>query len=98
MATKEQVQAAAAQLRDRQIAYKVLFGSNAPAVKTVMDDLAQFCRANVTTFDANDRVHAAMEGRREVYLRIQEHLEMPVSHFLASRLNINVVEKTDEDE
>ncbi len=45
-----------------------------PAGQEVLIDLAKFCRANVTCFDPDPRVHAALEGRREVWLRIQQHL------------------------
>lgn len=39
-------------------------------------DLARFCRADQSTFHADARVHAVLEGRREVWLRIQEHLRL----------------------
>jgi len=36
----------------------------------VLADLARFCRANESTFHADPRTHALLEGRREVWLRI----------------------------
>lgn len=42
----------------------------------VLKDLAKFCRAFDTTFHENERAHALIEGRREVWLRIQNHLNM----------------------
>lgn len=45
----------------------------------VLQDLAKFCRANETTFDADPRIHAVLEGRREVWLRIQQHLNLSPS-------------------
>jgi len=42
----------------------------------VLDDLAKFCRAHETTFNPDPRVHAVLEGRREVWLRIQHHLKL----------------------
>jgi len=42
----------------------------------VMVDLAKFCRANESTFHADARAHAVAEGRREVWLRIQRHLQL----------------------
>lgn len=42
----------------------------------VMNDLAKFCRANESTFNQDARAHAVAEGRREVWLRIQKHLNM----------------------
>lgn len=42
----------------------------------VLADLAQFCRANETTFHENERAHVLAEGRREVWLRISKHLHL----------------------
>lgn len=42
----------------------------------VMEDLAKFCRAHESTFHPDPRVHAALEGRREVWLRIQAHMNL----------------------
>lgn len=61
-------------LKDRTTAYKLVFGT--AAGEEVLKDLAQFCRANASTFEADPRKHAALEGRREVWLRIQKHLNL----------------------
>jgi hypothetical protein len=42
----------------------------------VLRDLAKFCRAHQTTFHLDPRAHALAEGRREVWLRIQQHLQL----------------------
>ena len=42
----------------------------------VLSDLARFCRANQSTFHPDARAHAVAEGRREVWLRIQSHLQL----------------------
>lgn len=42
----------------------------------VLVDLAKFCRAHQTTFHQDARAHAVAEGRREVWLRIQQHLQL----------------------
>lgn len=47
-----------------------------PAGTEVLEDLATFCRAHTTTFHADARAHAVAEGRREVWLRIQRHLNL----------------------
>jgi hypothetical protein len=39
----------------------------------VRTDLAHFCRANETCFHADPRIHAVLEGRREVFLRMMRH-------------------------
>ena len=55
---------------------------NQPAMQEMLIDLAQFCRANETCviLDKNGRVDEAftkiLEGRREVWLRIQQHLNL----------------------
>lgn len=61
-------------LRTRRQAYQLAFGS--PAGKAVLSDLARFCRANETCFHPDERLHAVAEGRREVFLRIQRHLNL----------------------
>lgn len=60
----------------RQQAYQQTFGGGSPFIKLALGDLARFCRANESTFHPDQRVHAVLEGRREVYLRIKQHLEM----------------------
>src|SRR5512146_1060172 len=44
----------------------------------VLADLARFCRANEPCFMKDDRYHALLEGRREVWLRIQNELKLPI--------------------
>lgn len=63
-------------LGKRQQAYHRVFDRESPFVKDVLDDLAKFCRAEATTFHPDQRVHAALEGRREVWLRISQHLNL----------------------
>lgn len=58
----------------RQHNYKLTFRS--PPGQEVLQDLAKFCRATRSTFHENDRAHALAEGRREVWLRISNHLNM----------------------
>lgn len=58
----------------RQSAYVNTF--QGPHGDIVLEDLAKFCRADESTFHENDRAHALLEGRREVWLRIQEHLNL----------------------
>ena len=60
--------------RNKSRAYKLTFGN--PAGSEVLEDLALFCRANETCFHPDPRMHAVAEGRREVWLRIQQHLNM----------------------
>lgn len=67
---------------NRQAAYKRLF-ADSPDQQQIIADLAQFCRGNVSTFHADARIHALMEGRREVYLRIMQHLDLDLESLWA---------------
>lgn len=59
-------------IRERKLSYQQACGSETTAI--FMQDLARFCRADRSCFDSDSRRHALAEGRREVWLRIQEHL------------------------
>lgn len=68
-------------LADRQRAYMLTFGE--VAGKAVLADLAVFCRANETCVVPGDRDRTyVLEGRREVYLRIRDHLDATVEQLL----------------
>jgi len=58
----------------RRTAYVNTFEN--PMGREVLADLARFCRANATTFHPDARMHAVAEGRREVWLRIAQHLNL----------------------
>lgn len=70
------------QLRDyflgRGMAYRRVFDPQNQFTETVLKDLAQFCRAHESTFHTDPRAHAVMEGRREVWLRIQTFLQLDI--------------------
>ena len=61
-------------LNERRYAYQKTF--NGPLAEVVLKDLARFCRAHESTFHDNERVQSKMDGRREVWLRVQEHLRL----------------------
>ena len=61
-------------LGDRRYAYQTTF--KGPLADVVLRDLARFCRAHESTFHVDPRAHAVAEGRREVWLRIQNHLKL----------------------
>lgn len=61
---------------NRQRAYRVTFDPHSVINQRVLSDLAKFCRANESTFHPDARAHAVAEGRREVWLRIQNHLKL----------------------
>jgi hypothetical protein len=58
----------------RQQAYRSVFAG--PEGKIVLADLVRFCRAQASTFHPDPRASAQLDGRREVFLRIQEHTQL----------------------
>lgn len=62
-------------LRGRKRAYVDTFSN--PVGQVVLADLISYCRVLDNNFDANSRVHAYYEGRRDVALRILHHLNLP---------------------
>jgi hypothetical protein len=68
-------------LWSRQYAYRQVFKGE--YAKIVLSDLADFCRANESTFDVNERKHVLAEGRREVILRIGQHLNLDADQLWA---------------
>ena len=61
-------------LGDRRYAYRTMF--KGPLSDVVLKDLARFCFAHHSTMHVDPRAHAMSEGRREVWLRIQNHLNL----------------------
>jgi hypothetical protein len=58
----------------RQTAYLKTFQGHYSDV--VLRDLAKFCRAHTSTFHPDPHIAAKMDGRREVWLRISQHLQL----------------------
>lgn len=63
---------------ERRYAYTMVFDPKNMYTKRVLFDLAKFCRAHEPTFHKDPRIHAMLEGRRDVWLRIQEQLNLNV--------------------
>ena len=61
-------------LLERQYAYRKTF--DGPLAAIVLKDLARFCRAHESTHEPNERDSILFEGRRQVWLRLQEHLKL----------------------
>lgn len=60
----------------RANAYRRTFSGDNDS-NVVLVDLARFCRAHTSTGHADANVAARLDGRREVWLRIQHHLNLP---------------------
>ena len=58
----------------RRTAYRAALQN--PMGDIVLDDLAKFCRAHESTGHSDPAVAARLDGRREVWLRIQQHLRL----------------------
>ena len=64
-------------LGQRKTAYHLVFRKDQPADMEVLADLARFCRANESCVVPGDRDRTLLlEGRREVFLRITQHLNL----------------------
>jgi hypothetical protein len=66
------------ELLARGQAYKETFGGE--RAKAVLDDLARFCHANSTTHvEGDSHGTSQLEGRRQVWLRIQGYRDLAQS-------------------
>lgn len=63
-------------LLGRARAYRRVFGTRDADTDKVMRDLAKFCRAHSSTAAKDPVLSARLDGRREVWLRIQSHLQL----------------------
>ena|SRR5215813_8759740 len=89
--------------RARRRSYQLAFGS--PAGQDILNDLADFCCAAVPCVAAQKGhpvdVHRTMilEGRREVWLRIQKYLNLTPEHIflLATGRHVQIEQETEDD-
>ena len=63
--------------------YISVFDEESPVVENILSDLKIFCRANESTFHADPRIHAMLEGRREVWLHIERQLKLQPDELVA---------------
>jgi hypothetical protein len=68
-------------LMGRRTAYQQVF--QGVHGEKVLADLAKFCRAHQSTAHADPHVAARLDGRREVWLRIAEHLNLSADQLWA---------------
>lgn len=60
----------------RRTQYIRVFDFENSNAQAVLQDLAKFCRASESTFHPDPRIEGRLDGRREVWLRIQHHLQL----------------------
>lgn len=65
-------------LTSRKRAYQITFDPDNQHAQAVLRDLAHFCRSQESTFHPDARVEGRLDGRREVWLRITQHLKLSV--------------------
>jgi hypothetical protein len=63
-------------LAGRAASYHRVFVQEGIDATIVLADLAKFCRAHDSTGHPDAHVAARLDGRREVWLRIQHHLKL----------------------
>lgn len=98
MSIRETVSKTFAFVRDRKKAYQLLFDSSKPPARIVLADLSKFCRAHETCVVPGDRDRTLLlEGRREVFLRITQHLHIPEQELYDLYTNHPLISKHDED-
>lgn len=73
-------------LLDKKKAYSLIFKNESPHTKEVLADLEKFCRANESCFHQDPRLHAVLEGRREVFLRIKKYIETPIDELVEEHI------------
>lgn len=86
-------------LRRRKRSYQLCF--NSPAGRLVLEDLMRFCRGARSTFHPDPRMAAALDGRREVLLRILNHLELTseqLYELYGGRAALQTIEQENDDE
>ena len=96
----EKIQDAYDRVRYRRQNYGVTF--NSVAGQNVLMDLAEFCRANTSCFHADPRLHALAEGRREVWLRIANHINLKEHELFTllsgGNIDTRLITKPEEDD
>jgi hypothetical protein len=84
-------------VRRRKRDYTLTFNRQSPAAVAVLLDLAKFCRANQSTFHPDARSHAVLEGRREVWLRITNHLHLTTDELYSILGGATILRSSDGD-
>jgi hypothetical protein len=97
--TEAQVADLLHETNELKTAYQIAFG-NGNASTAVLADLGRFCRADEPCWSEDQRHHARLEGRREVWLRIEAQLKLPSEELLQRRLGgeYRVVKIESEDD
>ena len=74
---KQALQEARRVLKSRQDALRRILAKPGEDNRILWEFLTRFCRADRSTFHEDPRMHAVLEGRREVFLILRKHLDLP---------------------
>jgi hypothetical protein len=77
----------------RMGAYHRTFVKESVDADIVLADLARFCRAHESTGALDSHVAARLDGRREVWLRIQHHLNLSTEELWSIYGNKNITKE-----
>lgn len=67
--------------------YRAVFNAETVAGTEVLADLSTFCRAHEPTFHPDPRLEGILQGRREVWLHIQNYTKLSTDELVRIRLN-----------
>lgn len=76
------------QLLSIQQSFLHVFNKESAFAREVLKDLEEFCRGTETTFHPDQRVHAVLEGRREVWLRIKKYIDLSSEELWLKRAKV----------
>lgn len=80
-------------LMGRAGAYHRVFVKGGTDTESVLADLARFCRAHDSTGHSDSHIAARLDGRREVWLRIQHHLNLSTDELWSIYGNKNLTKE-----
>jgi hypothetical protein len=80
--------------KKRKIAYTRVFDAQSPFTRVVLSDLEKYCCAYQSTFHKDERVCLILQGRRDVFLRIAENLNLDLEDIY----NLHVIKGVAKDE
>lgn len=86
------------ELTGKAVAYNKVFDRLNVHTDQVLKDLGEFCRAHKSTFHADPRIHAMLEGRREVWLKIQEYLQLDMEEIYCLHKVKEITEQEPSDD
>lgn len=98
MAWSKEIQDAIDYIRGLKTAYQLTFPKHSPAQQMVLADLARFCRATEScVVPGNHDKTLILEGRREVWLRLNEYLNLTVEDLYQLKSGRPLIQHGDEN-